>query len=78
MKLEINSQGFYRVRLPNGRILNNTDLMSAILGSTRTTEMIYGTKASAIKGYAYYEELRARTGRQFSEVTIIDDFKPEN
>lgn len=78
MKLEVNSQGFFRVKLPDGKYLMDSDLMLLMSSSHRSKIMTYGSEASALSGYAHYKALRERTGYAFSEVVIEDDFKPAN
>jgi hypothetical protein len=74
VKLEVNSQGYYRVLLPNGSYMTDVDLMSVCSNNHVSSIMKYATKASALKGYAYYEELRARTGKPFERVYIENDW----
>lgn len=76
MSLEENSQGYFRVKLPNGNYLMDSDLMWVIAGSHRSKIMNYGSRGSALEGYAYYLKLRERTGTPFSFVDIKEDFKP--
>ena len=76
MELEENSQGRFRVRLPNGRIMRDEDLMMAISSNHVSKEMHYGSKGAAIEGYAYYVALRARTGIPYIEAEPSkDDWK---
>lgn len=75
MYLEENSQGYFRVVLPNGKIMMDSDLMMAMSCNHVSKPMYYGTRASAMQGYAYYKQLREKTGIPFKEVIIHDDFK---
>lgn len=75
-ELEENSQGYFRVKLPSGQYLMDSDLMLIIASSHRSKIMTYGSKGAAIEGYGYYLKLRERNGVPFSFVEITEDFKP--
>jgi hypothetical protein len=79
MIFEENSQGYFRIKLPNGRYLRDEDTMLAISGNHVSKEMVYTSYASALQGAAFYmarqELIRAKVITPRKEPEIAQDWK---